>query len=957
MEFFKGAKFVRLRNEQNKYMVAHEDEEKVRQSRKGASNYAWWFVESVHRKQNAIRLKNRQTGKYLGASDAPFLLGMTAKRVIQTSLLPPRSGSDTCVDWTPIKEGTRIKLRTRGGDFLRANAGPPPWKNSITHDSVYINDSLSSFLWFLDVVDLKSADAASEIQSSYNSSSANQGASFIEARILDARNKLSFTKDMGKSAGPLNHNRWKILALVIKAIVKLRLLLSEAYKVQEKMKLHCCLLPSDYEFERDELIQLWMAAGYLSNERMEVYGRRYFQILLNKQMILFSGSDTSSGERKYLTNVPYETLQSQDADMFTILKDEFMAVEEMNAWHVSFVSDDINQTTFETLKRCKELRSLLFIRDYGPSLERVPSDIFLALHGLEALDLSGSHITELPSSIGNVRQLRYLNLSFTLIESLPESISSLHELQTLNLEGCKRLYALPKGFKKLVSLRHLYFDVLGQLSLMPRGIGGLTQLRTLSSFIVDNEDGCNIRELRCLNNLCGSCCISGLQNVTQDTSELLLLDKLLTHLQLRWSEYDSVDQNWNYVDVSFLEPHPCLEELQMLYYPCTKLPWWICKEEYTRLNSITLRNCQSIVLDIRLGRLPNLRYLYIIQMNRVETIDDSIHALPGEVSFPKLEKLTIDGMFSLISWTGVKSGDFPLLSELSIKHCPRIIKLHFLPFLGSLELLEIVDCTMLESLSNQELPNKLQTLMVDDCPLLNERYFGEGAEWCKIKHVQNIWFDLEDMHSLSADYADSELKVDDESRCSANSLAMHEDQNVSAGKREEFNPHLQSKEMSNKQDEDGEREKKLLLQIQLLKRIVKFYIETDIYTKRPKWLLPEDHGLDEETVEDTFSSMNNEIEALLAAPGTDYSEIVSELVNKNAKLQRMIRIIMRELYNVRHILLQKQRADELRGREHEACSTDSDVHYYKGSVIDLDAKVEEVRRYDEMLKQFQEDLI
>ncbi|XP_074306805.1 uncharacterized protein LOC141642044 isoform X2 [Silene latifolia] len=565
-----------------------------------------------------------------------------------------------------------------------------------------------------------------------------------------------------KSPSPLNRNRWRILELIINFIVKLRLLLKEAYKNQEMMKLHCYLFPSDYVFERETLVQLWMAAGYLRKRRMEEYGRRYFDILLNKGLILPSKNDNIPG--KYVTNVGEvanglnRILKFKDVDLLTVLKEEHMEAKGAKPWHVSLTSNDINQTTFETLKRFNELRTLLFVVNYGSSLRQLPADLFLALPCMEALDLSGSHITELPGSIGKMSQLRYLNLSFTLIESLPETISRLQELQTLNLEGCKRLYYLPRGFKKLINLRHLYFDVLGQLNFMPRGIGALTELRTLSAFIVDVEKGCNIKELRYMNNLIGSCCITGLENVTlQGAKEASLHSKRLSRLQLRWNEYGVKDQLFYMEAASYLEPHPCLEELEMLRYPDSKFPWWICAQKFKQLGSITLRQCKVRRLDIRLGQLPYLKSLNIIEMDTVETIDRSIHAYGNNVSFPKLEKLTIEGMLYLDSWTEVKFGDFPVLAELSIKDCPNLTLLPFIPFLGSLKLLDIGKCTELDSLSDQKLPDKLETLMVHDCPLLIMSYSENGAEWDKIKHVPHIWFDLEEMHSVPGDGTDSSL--------------------------------------------------------------------------------------------------------------------------------------------------------------------------------------------------------
>ncbi|KAI5340335.1 PREDICTED: ribulose [Prunus dulcis] len=37
-------------------------------------------------------------------------------------------------EWGPIRDGFQLKLRTWCSKFLRANGGPPPWRNAVTHD-------------------------------------------------------------------------------------------------------------------------------------------------------------------------------------------------------------------------------------------------------------------------------------------------------------------------------------------------------------------------------------------------------------------------------------------------------------------------------------------------------------------------------------------------------------------------------------------------------------------------------------------------------------------------------------------------------------------------------------------------------------------------------------------------------------------------------------------------------
>ncbi|KAL0461654.1 UNVERIFIED_CONTAM: hypothetical protein Slati_0053000 [Sesamum latifolium] len=177
MEFFNNAKSVRLKSHLGKYLVADDDEQTVRQSRNGgASRKARWAVELVDGNPHVIRLKGCH-GRYLTASDEAFLLGMTGKKVLQTV---PDMKKDGSIEWEPIKEGYRVKLRTKGGKFLRANGATPPWRNSVTHDLPHRTATQDWVLWDVDVVDVSVLDDEylPSNASSFNSSIQDQDHSF-----------------------------------------------------------------------------------------------------------------------------------------------------------------------------------------------------------------------------------------------------------------------------------------------------------------------------------------------------------------------------------------------------------------------------------------------------------------------------------------------------------------------------------------------------------------------------------------------------------------------------------------------------------------------------------------------------------------------------------------------------------------------------------------------------------
>ncbi|KAG4208635.1 hypothetical protein ERO13_A03G145700v2 [Gossypium hirsutum] len=164
MEIFTKAKAVKLRGHLEKYLVADDDQETVRQSRNSSGKRARWFVELVHDKPNVVRLRSCH-GKFLAATDIPFLLGMTGNKVLQT--VPDKM--DWKLQWEPIRDGFQIKLKTWCGKFLRANGGTPPWRNSITHDEPHTGATQRWILWDVEAVQVPESDSVLEYISSVSS--------------------------------------------------------------------------------------------------------------------------------------------------------------------------------------------------------------------------------------------------------------------------------------------------------------------------------------------------------------------------------------------------------------------------------------------------------------------------------------------------------------------------------------------------------------------------------------------------------------------------------------------------------------------------------------------------------------------------------------------------------------------------------------------------------------------
>ncbi|XP_021753581.1 disease resistance protein RGA2-like [Chenopodium quinoa] len=225
---------------------------------------------------------------------------------------------------------------------------------------------------------------------------------------------------------------------------------------------YCAAFPKDFEIERQELISLWMAQGYIES----LDGGCFFQ-------------DVKKDEYGAILPVKIHDLMHDVAQ--EVGRKELSVVSSNTSElgnkirHVYNVSDNCPQSSL--LKKSK-IRSFILSRPRHRTLaESIQMDRWVCLR---VLSLKSANIKTYPDSIGKLLHLRYLNLSRNhILAALPDSIIELHNLQTLLLSDCNNLRELPKGFSKLVKLRHLDLSRCRELTVMPSGIGKLTSLRHL----------------------------------------------------------------------------------------------------------------------------------------------------------------------------------------------------------------------------------------------------------------------------------------------------------------------------------------------------------------------------------------------------------------------------------------------------------------------------------------------
>ncbi|RVX00311.1 putative disease resistance RPP13-like protein 1 [Vitis vinifera] len=470
---------------------------------------------------------------------------------------------------------------------------------------------------------------------------------------------------------------------------------------------YCAIFPKDYEFDKRELIRLWTAENLIQRSKcyrqqieIEDLGDDYFQELLSRSFFQPSSSNKSQFVMHDLVN---------DLAKFVGCEICFSLEENLEVNQQQTTSKKARYSSFirgyyDIFKKFEAFYGMEYLRTFIALPIDVPIHASWGYHWLSNKVLEGL--------MPKLRCLRVLSLSGYQISEIPSSVGDLKHLR------------LPLSIENLNNLRHL--DVTNtNLEEMPLRICKLKSLQVLSKFIVGKDNGLNVKELRNMPHLQGGLCISNLENVAnvQDARDASLNKKeKLEELTIEWSAgLDDSHNARNQIDVlDSLQPHFNLNKLKIGYYGGPEFPRWIGDVSFSKMVDVNLVNCRNCTSLPCLGWLPMLKHVRIEGLNEVKIVGREFYGetcLPNK-PFPSLESLSFSGMSQWEDWESPSlSEPYPCLLDLRIKNCPKLIKK--LPtYLPSLE-----SCPQLVS-PVERLPS-LSKLQVSEC---NEVVLRSGLE-------------------------------------------------------------------------------------------------------------------------------------------------------------------------------------------------------------------------------------
>ncbi|XP_057752285.1 putative disease resistance RPP13-like protein 3 isoform X2 [Arachis stenosperma] len=343
--------------------------------------------------------------------------------------------------------------------------------------------------------------------------------------------------------------------------------------------LYLGIFPEDYEIPVRQLLELWVAEGFIQQSGTrypEEVAEDYLYELIERSLVQVAQIKSFSGGVK--TCRIHDLLrdlcisESKEDKLFEICMDNNILARRQphrlslhcNVPH--YVSSSNNDHSVVRSMFC-------FNQDY----HFTPSNwkrLFKSFKSVRVLDLGSNHCLKVPSNLSLFIHLRYLRIYSQHTHIIPNSICMLQNLQTLDIAGPCRMVVLisfPNELWKLKQLRHLHTirPILLRGNHHSRAVAEVMwNLQTISSIALNRQvaylfEKGSFPKLQKLGLLISSGKKGELHTLLPILQQLSHLNKLRVSFEWKKSEVHSSARNHMEWHIG-CKPHELLQSLQQL---------------------------------------------------------------------------------------------------------------------------------------------------------------------------------------------------------------------------------------------------------------------------------------------------------------------------------------------------------------------------------------------------------
>ncbi|TVU26496.1 hypothetical protein EJB05_29046 [Eragrostis curvula] len=498
---------------------------------------------------------------------------------------------------------------------------------------------------------------------------------------------------------------------------------------------YCALFPKGYKFNKEQLVHIWIALGFISDERKrpEDTGSDYFDDLVDRSF--FEKIQESREFAYYLMHdLIHDLAQSVSVDECLTVDGSGPLAVSPYVSHISIWAEsaykkkqngktELNEAFDKGLTAAiqnsdilRNLDSLMLVGSYDKTFSLIYAKILGQLKYVRVLCLSSDI---LQSSIANFIHLRYLELRSTedTLKCLPTFLCRLYHLLVLDVRHWFGLNDLPRDICNLVNLRYLIVPESMEPHLHSKIVsaGELKFLQELKEFHVRTETGFEISQLENLNEIRGPLRIFNLENVIKKNEASCARIKDKKHLRTLSLSWGGTGGNFPKETLEGLQPHDRLEHLHITNY-IGATPSWL-GENFTlnNLESLYLHDCPGMETLPPFNQLPFLEKLSLVGMSSLKEVKFDF-----DYASARRDSHSFEGDMSDLD-------DFAL-TELEICKCSVLTSLN-LHSCKALTKLSIKDCAVLASIDG------LQSLDQLKCDIIECPYFRSSPELQRITSI------------------------------------------------------------------------------------------------------------------------------------------------------------------------------------------------------------------------------